>query len=207
MVSPYIDISTEDWEAKTRELIEQHPLDANEIYEIVISVWEEIFESSITSRGYKIGKDIFPSPQIIGSLLHELIPLELSSRYPHLWRIENDTTEKDLVYIPDDSFSIEIKTSSSPRNIFGNRSYAQKGTTGKTKKSKSGYYLVINFEKIEKKIQQIGNQLLVNPKIRLVRFGWIDQEDWQGQESATGQQASISRDVKKFKLIHLPLLK
>ena len=101
----------------------------------------------------------------------------------------------------------EIKTSSSPRNIFGNRSYAQKGTTGKTKKSKSGYYLVINFEKIEKKIQQIGNQLLVNPKIRLVRFGWIDQEDWQGQESATGQQASISRDVKKFKLIQLPLLK
>ncbi|MFN9402025.1 MAG: ScaI family restriction endonuclease, partial [Dolichospermum sp.] len=44
------------------------------------------------------------------------------------------------------NFSIEIKTSSSPRNIFGNRSYAQKSTTGKTKKSKSGYYLVINFE-------------------------------------------------------------
>ena len=134
-----------------------------------------------------------------------MIPLELSSRYPDLWRREQDTTEKDVVYIPDDSFSIEIKTSSSPRNIFGNRSYAQKSTTGKTKKSKSGYYLVINFEKIEKKIQPIDNLSLVNPKIRLVRFGWIDQKDWQGQESETGQQASISPDVKKFKLIQLPL--
>jgi hypothetical protein len=64
---------------------------------------------------------------------------------------------------------------------------------------------VINFEKIEKKIQPIDNLSLVNPKIRLVRFGWIDQEDWQGQESETGQQASISSDVKKFKLIQLPL--
>jgi hypothetical protein len=64
---------------------------------------------------------------------------------------------------------------------------------------------VINFEKIEKKIQPIDNLSLVNPKIRLVRFGWIDQEDWQGQESETGQQASISPDVKKFKLIQLPL--
>ncbi|MFN6098915.1 MAG: ScaI family restriction endonuclease [Dolichospermum sp.] len=149
MVSPYLGIPVEKWADKTKELIEEHPLDANEIYEIVISVWEEIFQSSITSRGYKIGRDIFPSPQIIGSLLHELIPLELSGKYPQLWRREKDTTEKDLVYIPNDNFSIEIKTSSSPRNIFGNRSYAQKSTTGKTKKSKSGYYLVINFEKIE----------------------------------------------------------
>ncbi|MFO0408550.1 MAG: ScaI family restriction endonuclease, partial [Dolichospermum sp.] len=134
-------------------------------------------------------------------------PLELSGKYPQLWRREKDTTEKDLVYIPNDNFSIEIKTSSSPRNIFGNRSYAQKSTTGKTKKSKSGYYLVINFEKIEKKRQQIDNLSLVNPKIKLVRFGWIDEEDWQGQESETGQQSSISPDVKKFKLIQLPLPK
>lgn len=207
MVSPYLGIPVEKWADKTKELIEEHPLDANEIYEIVISVWEEIFQSSITSRGYKIGRDIFPSPQIIGSLLYELIPLELSGKYPQLWRREKDTTEKDLVYIPNDNFSIEIKTSSSPRNIFGNRSYAQKSTTGKTKKSKSGYYLVINFEKIENKRQQIDNLSLVNPKIKLVRFGWIDQEDWQGQESETGQQSSISPDVKKFKLIQLPLPK
>ncbi|WP_413175604.1 ScaI family restriction endonuclease [Anabaena azotica] len=118
MVSPYSGIPFEKWADKTKELIAQHPLDVNEIYEIILDVWDEIFDSSITSRGYKIGKDIFPSPQIIGSLLHELIPLELFSRYPHLWRREQNTTEKDLVYIPDDSFSIEIKTSSSPRGFL-----------------------------------------------------------------------------------------
>jgi hypothetical protein len=46
---------------------------------------------------------------------------------------------------------------------------------------------------------------LTNPKIKLVRFGWIDQEDWQGQISATGQQAKLSVDVKRYKLLELPL--
>jgi hypothetical protein len=193
MVSPYFGIPVEKWADKTKELIEQHPLDVNEIYEIVISVWEEIFESSITSRGYKIGKDIFPSPQIIGYLLHELIPLELSSRYPQLWRREENAKEKDLVYIPDPN----------SRKIAGNRSVAQKSKTGKTKKDKSGYYLTVNFDKIEKNITKPNSPF--NPKIRLVRFGWIDEEDWRGQDSPTGQSASLNNDVYSYKLLELPL--
>ncbi len=43
MASPYFGIPVEQWADKTNELIEQHPSDVNEIYEIVISVWEEIF--------------------------------------------------------------------------------------------------------------------------------------------------------------------
>ena len=35
MVSPYFGIPVEKWADKTKELIEQHPLDVNEIYEIV----------------------------------------------------------------------------------------------------------------------------------------------------------------------------
>ncbi|MFM7371851.1 MAG: ScaI family restriction endonuclease, partial [Sphaerospermopsis kisseleviana] len=35
MVSPYSDIPVENWADKTKELIEQHPLDVNEIYKIV----------------------------------------------------------------------------------------------------------------------------------------------------------------------------
>jgi len=54
MVFPYLGIPVDKWADKTKELIEEHPLDANEIYEIVINVWEEIFKSSITSQGYKI---------------------------------------------------------------------------------------------------------------------------------------------------------
>jgi hypothetical protein len=205
MVSPYLNIPVENWEAKTLELIKQHPLDSNEIFQVVMGVWDEMLQSSITSRGYKIGQELFPNPQIIGSLLHELIPLELSSRYPHLWRREQNATEKDLIYIPDDRFSIEIKTSSSPRSTFGNRSYAQESVDGnKTKKDKSGYYLVVNFQKITKQTQA---KLLPTekPKVNLVRFGWIDKEDWQGQQSQTGQQAKLSPDVERFKLLKLPL--
>ncbi|WP_413175603.1 ScaI family restriction endonuclease [Anabaena azotica] len=46
---------------------------------------------------------------------------------------------------------------------------------------------------------------MTQPKIRLVRFGWIDQEDWQGQTTKTGQQARSSLDVKRYKLFDLPL--
>lgn len=201
MQSPYNGLLPQAWETKTRELIQQHPLNPNELYGIVIQVWQEIFNSSFTSRGYRIGVDLFPSPQIMGFFLHELIPLELKSRYPNLWRRDENATEKDIVYIPNNFFSIEIKTSSSTRSTYGNRSYAQKSQTGLTaKKDKSGYYLVINFQKFTAK-----NQTTQTPQINLVRFGWIDREDWQGQTAATGQQARLSPDVERSKLLRLPL--
>jgi hypothetical protein len=87
--------------------------------------------------------DLFPRPQIMAYFLHELIPLEFSDRYPGIWRREETSDEKDLVYIPDQWFSVEIKTSSSNGRIFGNRSYTQETQT--IKKSKSGYYLAVNF--------------------------------------------------------------
>lgn len=201
--SPYHELPISDWENKTKELIEQHPINSLEIYEVVLKVWAEIFESNITSGGYRIGVDFFPRPQIMGYLLHELIPLEFSRRYPNFWRREQNDGEKDLVYIPDEQFSIEIKTSSSVRSTYGNRSYAQTSTTGRTvkKKDKSGYYLVINFQKFDKNIRQIQK-----PQITLVRFGWIDWGDWKGQAAATGQQAKLSSDVERYKLLKLPLL-
>ncbi|MGB3267071.1 MAG: ScaI family restriction endonuclease [Microcoleus sp.] len=202
MSSPYAGLAPEAWKVKTRELIEIHPLNPDEIYEVVIHVWREIFESNLTSAHYKIGVDLFPRPQIMGYFLHELIPLELARRYPAIWRREENATEKDIVCLLNDSFSIEIKTSSSNRNTYGNRSYTQLSTTGiEGKKSKSGYYLVVNFQKFNKNVQ--GSQ---KPQINLVRFGWLDQEDWQGQAAATGQQARLSPAVERYKLLQLPTL-
>jgi hypothetical protein len=169
--------------------------------DVVIQVWSEIFQSSITSRGYRIGVNLFPNPQIMGFFLHELIPLEFASKYPGIWRRDRSAIEKDIVHIPNNDFSIEIKTSSSSRNTYGNRSYAQQSATGATpKKDKSGYYLVVNFQKFNPTIQ--GTQTL---NINLVRFGWIDREDWQGQTAATGQQAKLSPDVERYKLLQLPI--
>jgi ScaI restriction endonuclease len=192
MTSPYSGIPVDQWEKRTNELIAKHPLRVAEICQVVTTVWKEIFESRITSNDYRIGVHLFPSPQIMGFLLHELIPLEFARRYPGIWRKQETSHEKDMVYEPDDIFSTEIKTSSSRRKIFGNRSYAQKGAT--SKKTKSGYYLAINFEpmpRVASTLQQIV----------LIRFGWLDHEDWLGQAAATGQQARLSPEVERYKLL------
>ena len=126
--------------------------------------------------------------------LHELIPLEFSSRYPGVWRREETADEKDLVYIPDPNYSIEIKTSSSAKRIFGNRSYTQEAEN--SKKSKSGYYLAINFQRFSSSQK---------PRIIGVRFGWIDHFDWIGQATATGQQARLDLASERYKLLNLPL--
>lgn len=195
MKSPYENLAVSEWHERTLELIAQHPLDPNEIFEVVHEVWSSIFDSGIGSKPFKIGKELFPRPQVMGFFLHELIPLEFGYRYPGVWRREETTDEKDLVYVPDTNYSVEIKTSSSKNKIYGNRSYAQK--TSKSKKSKSGYYLAINFQKTTKTI--------IEPQITLVRFGWLDHDDWIGQAAASGQQARLSSDVESYKLLTLPL--
>ncbi len=110
---------------------------------VVLGAWEAIFKSKIGR--FKIGKDIQPDPQIIAFLLHELIPLELASKHPGVWRRGAASDEKDLVYVQAPALSVEIKASSHKKNIFGNRSYAQAPTT--RKKSKSGYDITVNFDK------------------------------------------------------------
>jgi predicted flap endonuclease-1-like 5' DNA nuclease len=38
----------------------------------------------------------------------------------------------------------------------------------------------------------------------LIRFGWIDQEDWSAQQAQTGQAAGLPDSVYKGKLIEIP---
>lgn len=188
MASPYLDIPKSDWLKKTEELVKNHPLDMDDLADVVATAWSAIFESRLGGK-FRIGHEIYPKPQIMGFLLHELIPLELQSRHPELWRPELAKNDKDLVYIPDQDFSVELKTSSHPSQIFGNRSYAQEGNG--TGKSKDGYYLTVNFTKFEKEKQ---------PFITKIRFGWLDHTDWIAQKSATGQQARVNAESDKLKL-------
>jgi len=192
MNSPYADVSPSNWLSITQVLVERHPLSTDAIVDVVLTSWQSIFNSQLGTKGFRIGRDIFPKPQIMGFLLHELIPLELKAKYPDLWRGDISISDKDIVYIPDDFFSIEVKTSSDPRHIYGNRSYAQ--NSNNSKKGKSGYYLAVNFEKFSNN---------TNPQIKLIRFGWIDSGDWIGQKAATGQQSRLSSDVENYKLLQL----
>jgi len=187
--SPYAGKNKSEWKAITNKLIAKHPLDEKALVQMILSAWNNIFETNIGRHNLKIGEHIHPKPQVIGALMHELIPAEIAACYPNQWRGEEYAEDKDIVYIPDDYFSIELKTSSNPTRIFGNRSYAQQPTQGK--KGKDGFYIAVNFEKFSKSNQR--------PEILVIRFGWLDHTDWRGQKAESGQQASLSPETYELK--------
>lgn len=188
MKSPYINKDINNWLEITDRLISNHPLKQEKIIEIVLKSWDWIFKSKIGK--FYIGKDIFPTPQIMSFLLHELVALALANEFKSVWKKGVTKNEKDLVYCPNSDFSIEIKASSDKQHVFGNRSYAQEESSTSIK-TKSGYYITINFEKFNQQIK---------PEIVLIRFGYLEHTDWIPQSSATGQQARLSLNSYKYKL-------
>lgn len=187
---PYLGVPEADWLNLTHQLISEHPLSSEEIVETVLLAWRKILSTKIAGE-LEFGKDFKPNPQMMGNFLHKLIAVLFDERYPRVWREGVGNREKDLEYVPDDFFSTEIKTSSS-RTIYANRSYAQPSAPG-TKK-KDGYYIAINFGRFAD---------TDTPEITRVAFGWLDHRDWVPQASATGQQASLTRAAKLYKLIDL----
>jgi hypothetical protein len=132
--------------------------------------------------------DLRAPATIVGYFFEVLLARELERRAPTLWRGNLSKEDKDLVYVPDPTFSIEIKTSGQAGfKVYGNRSYGQKPGPGlPPKKEKSGFYITVNF----------FNQILT-----LVRFGWIDAADWDPQEAPTGQMAGLKQAAYDNKLI------
>lgn len=190
--SPYSGTPVDRWLEKTRELIGRHPIPLQRLVEITLASWDDIFNGQLGRHNLRIGREIFPQPQIMGFLLHEFIPLNIALEIPG-WRRDLGGTEKDVVYLQDDFYSFEIKTSSNPKNIFANRSYAQPPTPGQ-KRGKDGFMLAVNFE---------GFKSQQNPRIVRIRFGWLDHNDWIPQSSSTGQQAHLSREANSYKLVDI----
>ncbi len=193
-MSPYDNLPEESWAEKTKELVEEHPLDIDTIIDVVLEAWDGILKTKIAGE-LQIGIDIFPSPQILGNYLHELIPVFLAKRYPGEWTRDLEKKDKDIVCVGDSRYSAEIKTSSNPNNIFGNASYGQEDSANASSKSKDGYYLAVNFEKFN------PNDKSFTPKIRKIRFGWLDHSDWHSQNASSGQAATISTVVRDNKLL------
>jgi len=193
MKSPYRGKAVKSWQKITDKLIANHPLSSQEIVNVVLKSWDDIFNSQIGS--FKIGKEIFPTPQIMSFFLHELVAHYLSVKYKDVYRVGISKDEKDIHHITDQSLSVEIKGSSNKSQIFGNRSYAQP-QSGKGQKDKNGYYITINFEKFPKDRSR-------RPDILIIRFGYLEHTDWIAQKAATGQQARLGTDVYKYKLKEL----
>lgn len=190
MKSPYENGMVANWDAITQQLLDKHPLMEDEIVEIVLDAWDSIMRTKIGEK-LQIGVDVFPSPQNIGNYLHMLIPAILAERYPNIWRGEIDKSDKDVVYIPDDTYSIEIKTSSQ-NSIYGNRSYGQENSDNNSGKQKFGFYLAVNFEKF--------TPTNTHPRIKRIKFGWLDHSDWKAQAAETGQNSTLDKNAWNHKL-------
>ncbi len=196
--SPYFGVPAEQWADRTRDLIAEYPIEPKEVVQIVLRSWDAIFDSTL-GDGFRIGVHIFPTPQIMGTLLHELIPLEIETHTGGQWRAQRTAAEKDLLYVPDVRFSTEIKTSSDTSRIYANRSYGQEADTP-GKKAKSGYYIAVNFDKWPV-VETSPAPEQIRPAIRAIRIGWIDHTDWIAQKAATGQQSSLPPLVENSQLL------
>ena len=184
-MSPYKNVDVQNWRKITETLVKEHPLSPI-IVDLCLKSWQSLLHGKINTYLNMIIGEMSISPQATGALLHDVIPAYITKNVPGFRK--GTGKEKDIVCESDDRFSLELKTSSR-KSIFGNRSYA-KSETGK---SKSGYCLAINFEKIARN----------NPRILRIQFGWLDHSDWVGQPSETGQQASLTKEAKENKLMTL----
>jgi hypothetical protein len=207
MASPYSNQEEKNWKKITEKLIENHPLSKKQIVDAVLTSWKQIFQSKIGPLS--IGKQIFPTPQIMSNIIHELIPYNLAENVGSDYRVGITKTEKDIVYEPNSTYSVEVKASSSKNDIYANRSYAQPSLDSDTK-DKNGFYIGVNFEKFQiledgnyRKVEFDNEGNIIYPIITQIKFGYLDHTDWIPQASAKGQQARLTKDSKKFKLIKL----
>lgn len=185
MDSPFANSSESEWVAIRDRVIAAHPLTEGLIIESVLAAWKTIL---LGNFGGIMVIDLEPQPQIMGFLLHELIPVEIAKRASG-WRRGKAKAERDVHCDDDLANSIEIKTSSNANNLFGNRSYGKRSL--KSKAVVGAYYIGVNFEKFG------GGK---EPRIRKIRFGWLDPDDWRAQKEESGQAATFSKQVRDMKL-------
>lgn len=189
MKSPYLDKPVSAWQRITKRLLARHPLTHDVLLSVAIRSWESLWNTRVGAGRTAIDLDQLVVPAtVVGYFFEVLFAKEMERRFPGTWRGCQQGDDKDLVYIPDPHFSVEIKTSGQLGiKVYGNRSYGQKASNQLlVKKEKSGFYITVNFFK----------QTLV-----LIRFGWIDAIDWKPQLAPTGQMAGLPEDVYRHKLV------
>lgn len=191
MPSPYDSLREEQWLAKTQDLVNQHPLKFETIRRVALKCWHTLWSTTIGEGELSISLGELDVPATVtGYFFEKLFAKELETEFSHLWRGGRSKDEKDIVYIPNEFYSIEIKSSGQlGLKVFGNRSYGQNVENSEMeKKEKSGYYITVNF---------------YERTLNLLRFGWIDHEDWKAQKAATGQAAGLSDAVYRHKLLEI----
>lgn len=191
MASPYAGKPVTQWSDITRALVQAHPLTLPVIHDAAQAAWARLWSTTVgdAALGFPFA-EADPPATVVGYFFEKLFAKELAARFPAVWR-GGKGAEKDLHCLTNDALSVEMKASGQlGYKVYGNRSYGQQvENADAAKKDKSGYYITINFH----------GQILT-----MLRFGWIDADDWQAQKSATGQMAGLGDDVYKYKLMSIP---
>ena len=189
MKSPYLNKPIATWPQITKRLLAKHPLSTELILDVANQSWNALWSTRVGAGRTAIDLNQLVVPAtVVGYFFEVLFAKEMERRFPREWRGCRQGDEKDLVYIPDSRYSVEIKTSGQlGLRVFGNRSYGQKASKQRlAKKEKSGFYITVNFFR----------QTFV-----LIRFGWIDASDWKPQLAPTGQMAGLPDEVYAHKLV------
>jgi hypothetical protein len=192
---PYHGKPEAQWAKVTRRLLRRHPLKPEMILDVATVAWNNLWATTVGAGRAKVRlADLSVPATVVGYFFEVLFAKELEARYPGQWRghlAKDDKDDKDLVYVPDAAMSVEIKSSGQAGfKVFGNRSYGQElRNQASAKKEKSGYYITMNF---------------VGTTMTLLRFGWIDAQDWAPQASPTGQMAGLNNAVYIHKLVVVP---
>ncbi|HUY34190.1 MAG TPA: ScaI family restriction endonuclease [Pirellulales bacterium] len=190
--SPYQGKPEAQWANVTRQLLARHPLKPETILDVATAAWQDLWHTTVGAGRAKLPLVELSIPStVVGYFFEVIFAKELESRFRGQWRGHRAKDDKDLVYLPDVTLSVEIKTSGQTGfKVYGNRSYGQELQNQLSgKKQKSGYYITMNF---------------VGTTMTLLRFGWIDAEDWAPQVSPTGQMAGLSNAVYTHKLVVIP---
>jgi hypothetical protein len=187
--SPYTGQPGPRWLKVTERLLDEHPLKAVDVLDIVMSAWDALWATVVGKPPTQVPlRELHPPAIVTGYLLETLMARELVGRFPGDWRGGSAAEDKDLVFAPDPRYSVEVKCSGQlGMRVFGNRSYGQElQNAARAKKEKSGYYITANF---------------FQSNLFLVRFGWVDNTDWRPQKAPSGQMAGLEDSVYRYKLL------
>ena len=110
--SPYSEKPESSWLNITQQLVNSHPLKSTELLDAATTAWAMLWQTTVGSGSISVKLSELRVPAtIVGYFFEVLLARELERRAPTLWRGNLSKEDKDLVYVPDSAFSIEIKTS------------------------------------------------------------------------------------------------
>src|SRR5712692_9161905 len=112
MTSPYSGEPGPSWHHITKRLVENHPLKPEVLREAALLTWTSLWQTTVGSGQASVSlADLRVPSTVVGYFFEILLTRYLQRRVPQTWRGTQSKDEKDLVYLPDPSLSVEIKTS------------------------------------------------------------------------------------------------